>query len=549
MISMVQDFFVGLWNNVLSQPMLQLVAMVVPLAILARWMRTTPTIWLALSFAALMPVPVIGILLADAGSMMGPIIALMMLALIVGIFSLVQFLAHTLKWERFQLSFPPISSRVWLGMTFMSLLAICVLFAFATVGHSLVWVAWTLVGLNLLIVLIAAIDLASLPRAKDFSVERETTRIASLLKKQKVVLTVTYKGPRSLHLSVRDDVPQQFQAVPEEFNLDVEPRSRTTVHYEMEPTQRGSFAMDTVYIQVDSKLRFWKKIVKVPAHIAISVYPDMKQLAEYALLARTNRLSLVGVRRTRKVGQDHDFERLRDYTRDDNYKHIDWRSTARRRRLTVREFQTSQSQRIMFMIDCGRMMTNEADGISLLDHAFNAMLMLSFVALRQGDSVGAIAFSDRVHKYVPPKSGANQMNHLLHASYDQFPNLVESRYDEAFMHLRTNCRKRSLVVLITNVIDEVNSHQVEQYLTTLVGRHLPLGVLLRDHRLFDAADNEKPYGPELFRAAAAAEILTWRHHVLTDLSHKGVLAMDVFPEDLTANLVNQYLEIKARHLL
>ncbi|MHC2068741.1 DUF58 domain-containing protein [Bremerella sp. T1] len=546
---MVQDFFVGLWNNVLSQPMLQLVAMVVPLAILARWMRTTPTIWLALSFAALMPVPVIGILLADAGSMMGPIIALMMLALIVGIFSLVQFLAHTLKWERFQLSFPPISSRVWLGMTFMSLLAICVLFAFATVGHSLVWVAWTLVGLNLLIVLIAAIDLASLPRAKDFSVERETTRIASLLKKQKVVLTVTYKGPRSLHLSVRDDVPQQFQAVPEEFNLDVEPRSRTTVHYEMEPTQRGSFAMDTVYIQVDSKLRFWKKIVKVPAHIAISVYPDMKQLAEYALLARTNRLSLVGVRRTRKVGQDHDFERLRDYTRDDNYKHIDWRSTARRRRLTVREFQTSQSQRIMFMIDCGRMMTNEADGISLLDHAFNAMLMLSFVALRQGDSVGAIAFSDRVHKYVPPKSGANQMNHLLHASYDQFPNLVESRYDEAFMHLRTNCRKRSLVVLITNVIDEVNSHQVEQYLTTLVGRHLPLGVLLRDHRLFDAADNEKPYGPELFRAAAAAEILTWRHHVLTDLSHKGVLAMDVFPEDLTANLVNQYLEIKARHLL
>lgn len=549
MISMVQDFFVGLWNNVLSQPMLQLVAMVVPLAILARWMRTTPTIWLALSFAALMPVPVIGILLADAGSMMGPIIALMMLALIVGIFSLVQFLAHTLKWERFQLSFPPVSSRVWLGMTFMSLLAICVLFAFATVGHSLVWVAWTLVGLNLLIVLIAAIDLVSLPRAKDFSVERETTRIASLLKKQKVVLTVTYKGPRSLHLSVRDDVPQQFQAVPEEFNLDVEPRSRTTVHYEMEPTQRGSFAMDTVYIQVDSKLRFWKKIVKVPAHIAISVYPDMKQLAEYALLARTNRLSLVGVRRTRKVGQDHDFERLRDYTRDDNYKHIDWRSTARRRRLTVREFQTSQSQRIMFMIDCGRMMTNEADGISLLDHAFNAMLMLSFVALRQGDSVGAIAFSDRVHKYVPPKSGANQMNHLLHASYDQFPNLVESRYDEAFMHLRTNCRKRSLVVLITNVIDEVNSHQVEQYLTTLVGRHLPLGVLLRDHRLFDAADNEKPYGPELFRAAAAAEILTWRHHVLTDLSHKGVLAMDVFPEDLTANLVNQYLEIKARHLL
>lgn len=549
MISFLQDFFVGLWTNVLTQPMMQLLAMVLPLAILARWLRTTPTIWLALAFAALMPVPVIAILLADAGSLMGPILFLLVVAATVGIFSFVQFLAHSLQWKRFQVAFLPLSARIWLGMTFVAALAICVLFAFATVGNSLAWVAAALLGLNIVIAVIAVIDLTSLPQANHFSVERETSRIASLLKKQKVILTVTYKGPLHLHLSVRDDVPQQFQAVPEEFNLDIEPRSRTTVHYEMEPTKRGSFAMDTVFIQVDSKLRFWKKIIKVPAHIAISVYPDMKQLAEYALLARTNRLSLVGVRRTRKVGQDHDFERLRDYTRDDNYKHIDWRSTARRRRLTVREFQTSQSQRIMFMIDCGRMMTNEADGISLLDHAFNAMLMLSFVALRQGDSVGAIAFSDRVHKYVPPKSGANQMNHLLHASYDQFPQLVESRYDEAFMHLRTNCRKRSLVVLITNVIDEVNSHQIEQYLTTLVGRHLPLGVLLRDHRLFDAAENEKPYGPDLFRAAAAAEILTWRHHVLTDLSHKGVLALDVFPEDLTANLVNQYLEIKARHLL
>ncbi|RCS53071.1 DUF58 domain-containing protein [Bremerella cremea] len=419
----------------------------------------------------------------------------------------------------------------------------------AMVGNSLTMVAWLLVGLNLVIATVAAVDLASLPRAKHFTAERETSRIASLLKKQRVVLTITYKGPLTVHLTAKDDVPQQFQAAPEQFEADLEPRSRTTVHYEMEPTKRGSFSLDTVYLKVDSRLRFWKKMIKLPVSITISVYPDMKQLGEYALLARTNRLSLVGVRRTRKVGQDHDFERLRDYTRDDNYKHIDWRSTARRRRLTVREFQTSQSQRIIFMIDCGRMMTNEAEGISLLDHAFNAMLMLSYVALRQGDSVGTILFSDRVHKFVPPKAGASQMNHLLHASYDQFPNFVESRYDEAFMHLRTNCRKRSLVVLITNVIDEVNSHQVEQYLTTLVGRHLPLGVLLRDQRLFDAAETDKPYGSNLFRAAAAADILTWRHHVLTDMSHKGVLALDLFPEDLTANLVNQYLEIKARHLL
>jgi uncharacterized protein (DUF58 family) len=141
------------------------------------------------------------------------------------------------------------------------------------------------------------------------------------------------------------------------------------------------------------------------------------------------------------------------------------------------------------------------------------------------------------------------MNHLLHASFARFPELVESRYDEAFLYLASHCKKRSLVVMISNVIDEVNAHQIESYLRNLVGRHLPLGVILRDHRLFDAADLQPTSDAQLYQAAAAAEILTWRHQVLRDLERHGVLALDVFPEDMTAKLVNSYLEIKARHLL
>jgi uncharacterized protein (DUF58 family) len=141
------------------------------------------------------------------------------------------------------------------------------------------------------------------------------------------------------------------------------------------------------------------------------------------------------------------------------------------------------------------------------------------------------------------------MNKLLHASFNRFPQLVESRYDQAFFYLASHCKKRSLVVLMTNLIDEVNANQVEQYLSTLVGRHLPLGVLMRDHRLFDAAEQLHPPDAALYRAAAAAHILNWRQQVLTDLQHKGVLSLDVFPEEMTAPLVNQYLEIKARHLL
>jgi uncharacterized protein (DUF58 family) len=177
------------------------------------------------------------------------------------------------------------------------------------------------------------------------------------------------------------------------------------------------------------------------------------------------------------------------------------------------------------------------------------MLMLAYVALRQGDSVGLVCFSDRVHQSVPARGGMSQMNHLLHASFDRFPQLVESRYDLAFLHLATRFRKRALVVLISNLIDEVNSFQVRRYLRSQIGRHLPLCVLLRDRDLFQVADLQVSTERDLYRAAAAAEILTWRHEVLSDLEHQGVLVLDLFPEDMTAPLVNRYLDIKARHLL
>ncbi len=155
---------------------------------------------------------------------------------------------------------------------------------------------------------------------------------------------------------------------------------------------------------------------------------------------------------------------------------------------------------------------------------------------------------------MPPRGGMNQMNRLLHASFDRFPQLVESRYDQAFVYLNSRCRKRSLVILMTNVIDEVNSNQISGYLTRLVGRHLPLAVLLRDHAIFDAAALAPAAvgsadDVALFRAAAANEIVSWRRSVLADMERKGVLSVDAFPEQLTAPLVNRYLEIKARHLL
>ncbi|KAA5544327.1 DUF58 domain-containing protein [Roseiconus nitratireducens] len=409
---------------------------------------------------------------------------------------------------------------------------------------------WVL-ALDGLLLIIAAVDFISvfLGTNRGINVSREIVRSCSLGVPVESTLTVENRTPLVLSGSVRDDLPDEFQATPLQHPLRLPPMGRSTFRRKLTPGRRGAFRLEYAYLRFLSPFRLWERQIRLELPSELNVYPDMKQLSDYALLARTNRLSLIGVRRTRRIGQDSDFERLRDYSRDDNFRHIDWRSTAKRNKLTVRQFQSDQSQRVIFLLDCGRMMTNTRDGYSLLDHALNSALMMSYVALHQGDAVGMLCFSDSVHAYIPPRGGRSQMNRLIHAGFDQFPRMVESRYDQAFLYLSNHCKRRSLVVLATNVIDEVNAAAVTDYLGNINGQHLPLGVLMRDRTLFEAADSPGGDEANLYRAAAAADILVWRDQVLKDLEHRGVLLVDTYPDELTAPLVNQYLDIKAKHLL
>ena len=392
-------------------------------------------------------------------------------------------------------------------------------------------------------------DLVTLAGRSRITVERQVARAASIRVAHPVILRLDNHGRRRLRIDVRDDTPDGFTMIPENHFVVVPPGKRVELTHNLQSKSRGEFELQYVYVRLHSLVGFWVRHIRKEIKDTIHVYPDMQQISKYAILARTNRLSLMGVKRTRKAGQDNNFERLRDYTLDDNFKHIDWRSTARRQKLTVKQFQTDQSQRIIFLLDCGRMMTNEYEGLSLVDYALNSILMLSYVALKQGDSVGLVSFSDTIHEFVPLRSGPSQMNRLLHAGFNRFPSLVQSRFDQAFLYLSAHCRRRSMVVLVTNVIDEMSASQITGYMSNLSGHHLPLLVLLRDHRMFDAADNPSMNNEVLYRSAAAAQILTWRHDVLRRLARSGVLVVDAFPEQMTSPLINTYLEAKAKHLL
>jgi uncharacterized protein (DUF58 family) len=407
-----------------------------------------------------------------------------------------------------------------------------------------------LLGLDAAIGVVALIDMATLIGAGRLRASRTCGAVASLGEKQRTEVTIENLGRARRRMRIKDDVPETFDSETEEFVVAVPGRGFAEVVYDAVPKRRGSYRLRRVYALVSSRLGFWTRSVRVPAETVVRVYPDVRQIARYTLLARRDRLSVLGVRRSRRVGTDNEFERLRDYVRGDEPRHMDWRATARRRKLTVRAHQFNQSQRVIFMIDCGRMMAGDTGGgLSPLDHAFNAMLLLAHVALIRGDQVGLMAYADRVRAYIPPAGGPKRINRLVHGVHNIFPDLVESRHDRAFVELESRCRKRSLVVLITNVFDDVNAQQVADHLSVLVGRHLPLGVFLRDRDIFTLADAAEESGSTLYRGAAAAAMLNWRERVLAGLRRQGALTLDVFPDDLTAPLVNRYLQIKARHLL
>jgi len=453
----------------------------------------------------------------------------------------------------------------------MAAIGLSVVAIFVPTAVAFVWLV------DLALLTLTAIDFALLwlgsggRRAAGIDVSRDIARTCSLGVSFKSKLTVRNRTRMRLRGEFLDDLPETFAVTPARHPLDLAVGIETTVSQQITPHRRGAFTLQAIHLRFLSPLGLWQRHLTLPVADSLNVYPDMKQLSDYALLARTNRLSLIGVRRTRRIGQDSDFERLRDYTRDDNYRHMDWRSTARRNKLTVRQFQTDQSQRLVFLLDCGRMMTNERNGYSLLDHSLNAALMMAYVALHQGDSVGMLCFSDQIHAYIPPRGGPSQMNRLLQAGFDQFPRMVESRFDQAFLYLNQRCKRRSLVTLTTNVVDEVNAGMVVDHLANLSGTHLPLGVLLRDREMFSAADapllataaagqvtsgeSDPPSATEglgefqMYRAAAAADILLWRHQVLNNLRHRGVLVVDAFPDELAAPMVNEYLRVKANHLL
>jgi uncharacterized protein (DUF58 family) len=414
------------------------------------------------------------------------------------------------------------------------------------------------IAANLVLALIAAADLA-LARGS-VTVRREAGAVQAIGRPFPVSLSLRNTGRRRLRLRVHDDAPGDVQGLPAAVEL--EPDAAVTQRYDLRIGQRGAHRFGAVAVRWASPLGLWERQQRVPIETAIRVYPDFAQLRRSATLGRAGEAQQP-VRARRRPGGENEFERLRPYVAGDPYRHIDWRATARRGEFVSREFQQEANQNLVLMLDAGRMMgmrfgamtteaggmTSGSAGMTAFDHALNAALLMGQAALRRGDRVGLLAFDQEIRAWVPPKGGARAGARLIRGSYDVFPGLAEPDYPLAFRHLTHHVKRRSLVVLFTAVVDEVQLGLAETLVKGLVGRHLPLCVWLRDPEQEALLDAPATTAEARYHRAAAAELATWRERSLQTLRRRGALVVDCRPDELAPELLARYLEIKARRLL
>jgi uncharacterized protein (DUF58 family) len=408
------------------------------------------------------------------------------------------------------------------------------------VPSSLLSINW---GLLLALLALAILDGVRLKRLPSPRLQRQMPGSLALGRWGEVRLAIEHDFEQPLTVQIFDHVPEglSFENLP--LSVELQPGQHSQIGYRLRPLKRGHFSFEHCEISVPSPLGLWsdKRLLNVIDNTR--VYPDFARLYGGQLLAVDNWLSQLGVRQRQRRGLGMEFHQLREFREGDSLRQIDWKATARQRTPIAREYQDERDQQIIFMLDCGRRMRSQDGELAHFDHALNACLLLSYIALRQGDAVGLSTFaSDRPH-YLAPVKGTDQLKVLLNTVYDLNNTQRPADYQAAASQLLARQKRRALVIWVTNLRDEGD----EELLTAVkrLGKHHRVLVAsLREDILDQTRMAPVQTLPEALAYCGTVDYLNARAELHERLSAHGVPVLDVRPAELGAQLVTQYLSWK-----
>lgn len=397
------------------------------------------------------------------------------------------------------------------------------------------------------LVTVAALDLYRLHRLPGVAVQRVLPVSLSLNRWTTVTLEFSHVFQNPCNIQCFDGMPPQSLFSHTSQDIALKPHHQSEQEYQLRPLQRGPLQFTQCFLRVPSALGLWSKQTCLPLHTQVKVYPDFTSIAGYSLLATTHHFSQLGLRQKNRRGQGLDFHQLREYRRDDPLKQVNWKASARRQKLISKEYQDERDQNVVLLIDSGRSMRTRDDELDHFDHALNSVLLISHLALRQGDSVGVMSFGNN-DRWIPPQKGVPRLNVILNGLYDLQAGLRAPDYTAAAQKLIRLQPKRSLVVLLTNSRDE----EVDELLMAtklLQKRHLVIIANIREAALDYALMHPVHSLEDALRYSATATYLNKRAENQARVHAQGVYIIDCLAKELAVSLANTYWEIKRAGIL
>ena len=412
------------------------------------------------------------------------------------------------------------------------------------------WLPWIAFAYDGLVLILAFVDSRTSRLPPGVNITREFGGRFAVGAETEVRIHIQNGSNRPIKVIVKDEYPPQMALNGlREGRVDVDAQSTATLLYNLIPPKRGRFEFGYTALRFRSRLQLVWCETKVTAPQMVKVYPNMRRAREAELKALGARSVVSSHRKTSWRGEGREFESMRDYVRGDELRHISWTATARRGKLTTRQYQIERDQTILVALDAGRLMTARIEQETKLDSAVHATLALFSAAARAGDNAGLVVFGRRIKSYLPPSRGRDHIDSALEALHAVEPEMIEPSYPRAFEFIAANSKRRALVVLLTDLVDEEGSKELLTSLHLLRPRHLPLVVTIADRDLKGVVGQAPSSVHELFTQSVAEEIIHHREAALRRVESQGGLALDVTAAALAPALLETYLRVKERGLL
>ena len=352
-----------------------------------------------------------------------------------------------------------------------------------------------------------------------------------------------------VHAEIIDELPVQLQVRDLVFHRDITAGGHVELRYEVRPVRRGEYAFGVVNVLVASPLRLAQRRYRLAGAQTVPVYPSYIQMRKYELLAISNRLQEAGVKRIRRVGNTMEFDQIREYVSGDDYRTVNWKATARRAGLMINQYQDERSQQVYCIIDKGRSMKMPFDGMTLLDYAINASLVVSNIAIHRGDRAGLLTFAKRVDTFIAADRRRIQMRGIVEALYRQTTDFRESDMEAVYAQGRRAITTRSLVLLFTNFDTLSGMQRRLPALSAMARNHLVVVIFFENTELRELLDTPARTTEQIYNKAIGEKLALEKKQIVKELALHGVHSILSAPENLTVDTINKYLEVKSRRLI